>query len=446
MRSPVDVFIALKGWPIARKNALLLGLALPFHIACTVSSHVVASRYPWINLPLVDAVNWSWVGEVALMFLISLYAAWRGWDGGWTFWLNMVPYGAFMVTAISLFGFASTAFNTWFPSVIVLNAVWFSPRFGMYSFLYGIGLVGIYSGLLFSGAIPYAPALLDHNLDVQNTPLWTLHVFWLVLLYFAFCLVLVVLLIHAQELQQRRLAEAQAKLDLSNRLIGRYVPSQLAQQIIDGKHTEHMRPERAKLTIVFSDVEGFTEASDHLDPEDLAALLNEYLSEMMAIAELHGATVNQIVGDGIMMFFGAPTSLGEADDAYRAARMALEMQRRMSELKDVWLRRGIGKPFRIRIGINTGYASVGDYGSAGRKLYTAIGVQTNLTARIQSLCEPGKILLSHATWSLVKDRVNCTERGELPLKGLYYPVRLYEVGETQEDTLASPLRLVASRD
>lgn len=446
MRSPVEAFIVLKGWPTSRRNALLLGLALPFHVGCTFSSHAIAKLYPWINLPLLDTVNWLWNLEIGLMFLISLYAAWRGWEGNWTFWLNMVPYGAFMVTAISLFGFASTAFDTWFPSVVVLNAVWFSPRLGMYSFLYGLALIALYSVLLFNGAIPYAPALLNHSIDVQNAPLWTLHVFSLVLLYFAFCLVLVVLLIRAQEFQQHRLTEAQAKLDLTNRLIGRYVPTQLAQQIIDGEHTEHMRPERAKLTIVFSDVEGFTEASDHLDPEDLAALLNEYLSEMMAIAELHGATVNQIVGDGIMMFFGAPRSLGDEEDAYRAVRMALEMQQRMTELKDVWLRRGIGKPFRIRVGINTGYASVGDYGSAGRKLYTAIGVQTNLAARIQSLCEPGRILLSHSTWSLVQGRVSCTERGELPLKGLYYPVRLYEVNETQADAPTSPLRLVASRD
>ncbi len=98
------------------------------------------------------------------------------------------------------------------------------------------------------------------------------------------------------------------------------------------------------------------------------------------IAERHGATINQFVGDGIMIFFGM--------------RMALEMQRRMLELKDVWVHRGIRKPLRVRIGINTGHASVGDFGSEGRKVYSAIGVQTNIAARIQAACEPGRVLIS----------------------------------------------------
>ncbi|MGH8529332.1 MAG: adenylate/guanylate cyclase domain-containing protein [Nevskiales bacterium] len=177
----------------------------------------------------------------------------------------------------------------------------------------------------------------------------------------------------------------------------------------------------------FSDVEGFTDASDQLDAEDLAAVLNEYLSEMTLIAERHGATLNQFVGDGIMIFFGAPQATSDQDHALRAVRMALDMQARLLELKDVWLKRGIRKPFRARIGINTGHASVGDYGSEGRKVYSAIGIQTNLAARIQAHCEPGKVLISDTTWALVKDDIPCTDKGELQLRGVHYAVRVYEV-------------------
>jgi class 3 adenylate cyclase len=84
-------------------------------------------------------------------------------------------------------------------------------------------------------------------------------------------------------------------------------------------------------------------------------------------------------------------------------------------------------PFRIRTGINTGVASVGDFGSEGRKTYSAIGNQTNLTARIQEACGPGRILISHTTWALIHDEIPCHERGEIEVKGLHYPIRVYEV-------------------
>jgi class 3 adenylate cyclase len=99
----------------------------------------------------------------------------------------------------------------------------------------------------------------------------------------------------------------------------------------------------------------------------------------------------------------------------------------MSELGRKWFATGVQAPFRIRIGINTGTASVGDFGSEGRITYSAIGNQTNLAARIQVACEPGKVLISHPTWALVKDQIPCKERGEIRVEGLHYPVRVYEV-------------------
>jgi adenylate cyclase len=164
-----------------------------------------------------------------------------------------------------------------------------------------------------------------------------------------------------------------------------------------------------------------------MEPEDLSAHLNEYLSEMAAIADEFGATVNQFVGDGIMAFFGAPEASNDRDHALRAVRMSLAMQARMVELGERWFAEGIQTPFRIRIGLNTGVASVGDFGSEGRTTYSAIGNQTNLSARIQEHCEPGTVLISHTTWGLVKDEIPCVEKGEIEVKGLHYPVRVYEV-------------------
>jgi class 3 adenylate cyclase len=225
------------------------------------------------------------------------------------------------------------------------------------------------------------------------------------------------------------------RLRRATALIQRYVPAQLAEKILSGEHVGGAQPERRKLTLFFSDVVGFTNSADQMEPEDLASLLNEYLGEMSKIADEFGATLNQFVGDGIMIFFGAPDATSDQDHAMRAVRMSLAMQQRMTELGRKWFDDGIQTPFRIRIGINTGVASIGDFGSEGRTTYSAIGNQTNLTARIQDHCEPGKVLISHTTWALVKDEIACLDRGEIEVKGIHYPVRVYEVAkETPVET------------
>jgi class 3 adenylate cyclase len=262
--------------------------------------------------------------------------------------------------------------------------------------------------------IPYAP--LFPNPPVQDGQLSTRFLLMSALLPVGLAVTSVLLLLDVTQ----RLRRATA-------LIRRYVPVQLAEKILAGEHAETAPPERRKLTLFFSDVVGFTSAADQMEPEDLAALLNDYLSEMARVAEGFGATINQFVGDGIMIFFGAPEATNDRDHALRAVRMAMAMQRRMSTLGEKWFAAGIQTPFRIRIGINTGTASVGDFGSTGRITYSAIGNQTNLAARLQTACEPGRILISHTSWALVKDDVPCQERGEIRVEGLHYPVRVYEV-------------------
>jgi class 3 adenylate cyclase len=109
--------------------------------------------------------------------------------------------------------------------------------------------------------------------------------------------------------------------------------------------------------------------------------------------------------------------------------MALEMQQSMEVLQAKWQRQGFEYPFRIRVGINTGHASIGNFGSSERMDYTAIGRQVNLAARLQTHCEPGRVLISHSTWVLVQDDVACTPKGEIQVKGFHQPIRVYEVDQ-----------------
>ena len=177
----------------------------------------------------------------------------------------------------------------------------------------------------------------------------------------------------------------------------------------------------------FSDIVGFTDIADRVEPEVITQVLNEYLSSMSKTVNASGGTLNEISGDGIMALFGAPEAMEPREQVRCAVDMALAMQRDMARLNESWRELGLGEKLRVRMGINTGMLSVGSFGSQGRMTYTAIGLQTNVTNRIQAQCQPGGILLSDASWQLVRDEYPCTSKGEIEVKGVHFPIKVYEV-------------------
>jgi adenylate cyclase len=209
--------------------------------------------------------------------------------------------------------------------------------------------------------------------------------------------------------------------------IAKYLSPQIYKSIFSGQKDVAITTERKKLTIFFSDIENFTGTTERLQPEDLTALLNEYLTEMSAIALEHGATVDKFVGDAILGFFGDPETKGVAEDARACVRMALDMQRRLGELNAAWRQRGVERPFRARIGINTGFCNVGNFGSDDRMDYTIIGAEANLAARLQSIAEPGGVVLSYETYALVRDLVRAHPLPAIYMKGISREVVPYAV-------------------
>jgi adenylate cyclase len=141
----------------------------------------------------------------------------------------------------------------------------------------------------------------------------------------------------------------------------------------------------------------------------------------------YGATIDKYMGDGIMAFFGDPASRGSEEDAIACVKMAMAMQRRMRELRLKWLDLGSEKPFQLRIGINTGFCTVGNFGSEDRMDYTIIGNEVNLAARLQSHAELGGIMVAHETSSLIKDAILTEEQEPISVKGFAQPVRVYRV-------------------
>jgi len=223
------------------------------------------------------------------------------------------------------------------------------------------------------------------------------------------------------------IAQKNKELDALATKLSKYLSPQIYHSIFTGAQNVEIASNRKKLTIFFSDVVNFTETTDKLESEDLTNLLNRYLTEMTNIALEYGATVDKYIGDAIMVFFGDPESKGIKEDARACVRMAIAMLKRMRELHAEWQELGAGKPFHLRIGVNTGYVTVGNFGSEDRMDYTIIGSSVNLTARLQSYAEIDGILLGHETYSLVKDEVDAEEQKPIKVKGFGEPIRCYKV-------------------
>jgi class 3 adenylate cyclase len=226
---------------------------------------------------------------------------------------------------------------------------------------------------------------------------------------------------------EHALKEERGKVEKAYSLLSKYVAPQLADTITDGQIDLIWKHYRKKLTLFFSDIKNFTTITDSLEPEDMANVLNEYLTEMNTIINKYRGTLAQVIGDGLYVFFGAPDSKNDVDNALQCVNMAIDMQLKMKDLNRKWFNTGIDELLQIRCGINTGMATVGGYGSSERKEYTAMGMQTNIAARLEQSCEPGGILISHTTWALVKDEISCSEQGKINMKGLQRPIRAYSV-------------------
>lgn len=211
-------------------------------------------------------------------------------------------------------------------------------------------------------------------------------------------------------------------MEFANQL-SRYAPLQLWQSIMKGESEAKIEYKRKKMTIFFSDIQGFTELSETLIPDDLAFLLNDYLSHMTEIAKQYEATVDKFMGDAILIFFGDPNTQGVEQDAKTCVEMAIAMRQQMKLLRERWVKMGY-PPLHIRMGISTGYCHVGNYGAAHRMAYTIVGRDANLAARLQSAAEVDEILLSDDTYKLIKNDYLCAPKAPIFLKGIQGPVKL----------------------
>lgn len=220
----------------------------------------------------------------------------------------------------------------------------------------------------------------------------------------------------SQELEKRRVRN----------LFSRFISPEMVDQMMATQDLNSLN-KRSDISIIFSDIRGFTTLSEKLSPEDVVALLNPYLEAMSKVIYKHGGTVDKYEGDAIIAFFGEPVPF--KDHAVRSLRASLDMRVALDELRKQWEKEGRPNQIEMGIGINSGEVFVGLLGSAQRINYTVIGDNANLASRLQDLTKTyaWPILISESTYQQVKDEFETEFADAVTVKGKTKPVNVYKV-------------------
>lgn len=243
---------------------------------------------------------------------------------------------------------------------------------------------------------------------------------------------------HGTALEEQLVIQNQ-RIEILRDKMRKYLSPQLYEALLGGTTDADTKSHiRVNLTVYFSDLVGFSDLTDSIEPELLSDILNTYLTRMSEIAIKYGGTVDKFVGDAIMVFFGAPVFKDDVFHARQCVCMALEMRDELVRLRAGW-NANINRNLQVRAGINTGICTVGNFGSDRRMDFTIIGNHVNLASRLQHITPPDHIYISGATYALVEDLVEAAYIGQHEVKGFHKPVDVWElIGLKEENASISP--------
>lgn len=400
-------------WQPAQKVLLLFSVIFPAQLAFKFFFDAMVgplANFTWLF--------WCGVGAWGLCAALSLVLTIKHSTSTLPYFAVVYIYGTWLILVSHQTGWLDSAYAMYVVigiSVLALLGSW--RAVGHYLALWATATVAI-GYAQYAGWLHYGPLYLAPMADVRPSSNWLLMNAAFIVQMAAITLAVLWLVINSRD-------QAEKALQRSNALVQRYLPPAVAKQIIAGNEHAVSTPVRRRLTVLFADIVGFTEIADRAEPEVITDVLSDYMSHMAEIIQQYNGTLNEFAGDGLMALFGAPERMPPEDQATCAVLAAQAMQQAMPELNARWRRWGLGKELQIRIGINTGVASVGSYGSQGRMTYTAIGLQTNIAARIQSQAAPGESLLSDATYQLIREKFAVDARGDIACKGVHFPVSVF---------------------
>jgi class 3 adenylate cyclase len=432
--------IAIDHW---KRTERILLVMMPCLAALNVGSRFMFARDPGADMGAVDhflAIN---LPAHAALYAVNGWALLRAGDDvrrhRAAAWVN-VPL--LLLTALAgmwLLGSVTPNLNTaFFVIIVAVVRVYFDSSLGLWALACAIGM---HAGLILlevAHVVRSQPMYRSGPLQqVYSSPATMLGAaVWVVAIY-AVVWAMASYVANRFRASEHALRELNAGLETRVReqvdqleraaRLKRYVAPQLADQILRHEADLAMRRERRPVTVMFADLRGFTPMVERVDPEVLANVLNRYFDEVSRIAFEHGGTIDKFIGDAVMVFFGAPEATGERDQAVRCARMALAIQRRVSELGEEFVRLGAGAPLELRIGIGSGTATVGSFGAAHRSDYTVVGAPVNRAARLEPLAPPGGVLVDEQTNALVEGAIITEAHGEVALKGFAKTVNAYRL-------------------
>ncbi|NEP13822.1 MAG: AAA family ATPase [Symploca sp. SIO2C1] len=244
---------------------------------------------------------------------------------------------------------------------------------------------------------------------------------------------------------QERTAQLKQKNELIRQVFGRYLTDEVVSNLLETPEGLALGGERREITILTSDLRGFTATSERLSPEEVVKILNIYLESMAEVITQYQGTIDEFMGDGILVLFGAPNA--REDDAVRAVACALAMQLAMESVNQKMQEHGL-PVLEMGIGINTGEVVVGNIGSEKRAKYGVVGSQVNLTFRIESYTTGGQIFISEQTFKEAQQLLKINQQKQVQPKGIDHPITIYDVGGiggeynlflSQEEEILKPL-------
>jgi class 3 adenylate cyclase len=221
-----------------------------------------------------------------------------------------------------------------------------------------------------------------------------------------------------------QMLEGLRQRDFIRSAFGRYVSPEVAQQLLESPEGLRFGGEKRVVTVLMSDLRGYTRFAEQGDPARVMDVLNEYLARMTDIIVQHGGTINEFIGDAVFAVFGAP--LAHPDHAERAAACALGMQRAMADLNRQHAASGLPR-FEMGIGVNTGEAVVGNIGSEQRAKYAVVGSAVNIAARVEGATVGGQVFITATAYEAIQDLAEVSAPMAVEVKGLSEPLRLYEL-------------------
>lgn len=237
----------------------------------------------------------------------------------------------------------------------------------------------------------------------------------------------------AEQLREREQKVQQLNKYLTESVLKRFLPETMVNKAANGELVLDLSPEPRLVTILFSDIVGFTPLSTALGPRLVAELLNEYLEAMTRAVFDHRGTVDKFIGDAVLALFGSPEELPAHEQALRAIAVAQSMGKNLTKLNQQWQERGIlgceGKPdlLQFRCGIHQGNAVVGMFGGGQRSDYTAIGPAVNMAARLQEAGTPMHVLISETVAEHIEDTHELIFHDDLHLKGIDETIRAFSL-------------------